>query len=76
MTGCTRWQNIRAGHVTRVGGEETVAEAKPELLAEVLGHRLAEIRKSQNLTQETVAEQMGVAKGRVSQIQQGHISNQ
>ncbi|MER7788422.1 helix-turn-helix transcriptional regulator [Streptomyces sp. NPDC097640] len=76
MTGYTRWQDIRAGHVARVGGEEVVAEGKRELLAEVLGHRLAEIRKSRNLTQEQVAEQMGVTKGRVSQIEQGHISGQ
>lgn len=76
MTGYTRWQDVRAEHVARAGGEEAVAEGKRELLAEVLGHRLAEIRKSRSLTQEQVAERMGVSKGRVSQIEQGRISGQ
>ncbi|BBA99824.1 hypothetical protein RVR_6618 [Actinacidiphila reveromycinica] len=74
MTEYTRWQDIRAEHVARAGGEETVTEGKRELLAEVLGHRLAEIRKSRKLNQEQVAERMGVTKGHVSQIEQGHIS--
>ncbi|WP_129840226.1 helix-turn-helix transcriptional regulator [Streptomyces sp. RFCAC02] len=76
MTGYTRWQDVRAEHVARAGGEEAVAEGKEQLLAEMLGHRLAEIRKSRELTQERVAERMGVTKGRVSQIEQGHISGQ
>ncbi|RFU86072.1 XRE family transcriptional regulator [Streptomyces triticagri] len=76
MTGYTRWQDIRAEHVDRAGGEEAVAEGKRELLSEVLGHRLAEIRRTRGLTQEQVAERMAVTKGRVSQIEQGHISGQ
>ncbi|WP_073949524.1 MULTISPECIES: helix-turn-helix domain-containing protein [Streptomyces] len=76
MTGYTRWKDIRAEHVERAGGEEAVAEGKRELLAEVLGHRLAEIRRSRGLTQEQVAERMGVSKGRVSHIEQGAISGQ
>ncbi|MGW4519310.1 helix-turn-helix domain-containing protein [Streptomyces sp. NPDC004393] len=42
----------------------------------MLGHRLAEIRRGRGLTQEQVAERMGVTKGRVSQIEQGKISGQ
>lgn len=76
MTGYTRWKDIRAEHVERAGGEEAVAEGKRELLAEVLGHRLAEIRRSRGFTQEQVAERMGVSKGRVSHIEQGAISGQ
>ena len=77
MTGYSRWKDIRTEHVERAGGgEEAVAEGKRELLAEVLGHRLAEIRKSRGLTQEQVAERMGVTKGRVSHIEQGAISGQ
>ncbi|GAA0416041.1 transcriptional regulator [Acrocarpospora corrugata] len=76
MTGYARWQDIRAEHVERAGGEEAVRVGKNELLAEVQGHRLAEIRRRRGLTQQQVAERMGVTKGRVSQIEQGKISGQ
>ncbi|MFD8122186.1 hypothetical protein ACFV3T_13990 [Streptomyces albidoflavus] len=36
MTSYTRWQDIRAGHVARAGGEEAVRAGKDELLAEAL----------------------------------------
>jgi DNA-binding XRE family transcriptional regulator len=76
MTGYARWKDIRAEHVERAGGEAAVAEGKQELLAEVLGHRLAEIRRARGLTQGQVAARMNVTKGRVSQIEQGKISGQ
>jgi DNA-binding XRE family transcriptional regulator len=76
MSGYVRWKDIRAEHVERAGGEEAVEAGKRELLAEVQGHRLAEIRRSRGLTQQQVAERMGVTKGRVSQIEQGKISGQ
>jgi transcriptional regulator with XRE-family HTH domain len=41
-----------------------------------MGHRLAEVRKARGLTQQQVADRMGVTKGRVSQIEQGKISGQ
>ncbi|MEU5827390.1 helix-turn-helix domain-containing protein [Micromonospora tulbaghiae] len=49
---------------------------KQALLAEVIGHRLAEVRRARGLTQQQVADRMGVTKGRVSQIEQGKISGQ
>ncbi|GHJ50204.1 hypothetical protein Cs7R123_75460 [Catellatospora sp. TT07R-123] len=49
---------------------------KQELVNEMLGHRLAEVRRSRGLTQQEVADRMGVTKGRVSQIEQGKISGQ
>jgi DNA-binding XRE family transcriptional regulator len=76
MTGYVRWNDIRAEHVERAGGEEAVAAGKEELLAEVVGHRLAELRRARDLTQAQIAERMGVTKGRVSQIEQGQISGQ
>ena len=51
MSGYVRWSDIRAEHVERAGGEAAVAEGKRELLSEVLGHRLAEIRRTRGLTQ-------------------------
>jgi DNA-binding XRE family transcriptional regulator len=72
----TRWTDIRGEHVQRAGGEEAVEVGKQELLAEIVGHRLAEIRRARGLTQQQVAERMGITKGRVSQIEQGKISGQ
>jgi DNA-binding XRE family transcriptional regulator len=76
MSGQVRWRDIRADHVASVGGEGVVQAAKDELLAEMIGYRLAEVRKARGLTQQQVAERMGVTKGRVSQIEQGKVSGQ
>jgi DNA-binding XRE family transcriptional regulator len=76
MSSYTRWSDIRSDHVERAGGEQAVDDGKQELLATVVGHRLAEIRRTRGLTQQQVAERMGVTKGRVSQIEQGKISGQ
>jgi DNA-binding XRE family transcriptional regulator len=76
MNSYVRWSDIRAEHVERAGGEEAVEAGKQELLAAVVGHRLAEVRRSRGLTQQQVAERMGVTKGRVSQIEQGKLSGQ
>ncbi|MEU5714242.1 helix-turn-helix domain-containing protein [Streptomyces sp. NBC_01102] len=76
MSGYTRWQDIRAEHVARAGGEEAVRAGKEELLAEVTGRRLAELRRARGLTQQQVADRMGITKGRVSQIERGNVSGQ
>ncbi|MGH3429780.1 MAG: helix-turn-helix domain-containing protein [Mycobacteriales bacterium] len=76
MTNYVRWKDIRAAHVKHAGGEEAVEAGKQELLATVRGHRLAEIRRSYGLTQQEIANRMGVTKGRISQIEQGKISGQ
>jgi DNA-binding XRE family transcriptional regulator len=76
MNSYTRWNDVRAEHVERAGGEHAVETGKQELLATVVGHRLAEVRRTRGLTQQQVAERMGVTKGRISQIEQGKISGQ
>ena len=76
MTSYVRWTDIRAEQVQRAGGEDAVEAGKQELLAEIVGHRLAEVRRARGLTQQQVAERMGVTKGRVSQIERGKISGQ
>jgi DNA-binding XRE family transcriptional regulator len=76
MDSFVAWRDIRVGHVHRAGGEAAVEAGKQELLAEVLGHRLAEVRRSRGLTQQQVAERMGITKGRVSQIERGKVSGQ
>jgi transcriptional regulator with XRE-family HTH domain len=42
----------------------------------MIGHRLGEVRKARGLTQQQVADRMGVTKGRISQIEQGKVSGQ
>lgn len=49
MSGYSRWKDIRGEFVERAGGEEAVAAGKEELLAEMIGHRFAEIRRSMGM---------------------------
>jgi DNA-binding XRE family transcriptional regulator len=63
------WNDIRAEHVERAGGEDAVEAGKRALLAEVIGHRLAEIRRARGMTQQQIADKMGVTEGRISQIE-------
>ncbi|MCD0445597.1 helix-turn-helix domain-containing protein [Glycomyces sp. A-F 0318] len=74
MKGYVDWKDVRDELVDRAGGEEAVAKRSKESLQENRGARLAEIRRSRDLTQKEVAERMGITKGRVSQIEQGDNS--
>ncbi len=74
MKGYTNWEDIRKSAVERAGGEEAFKKGVDKLRWENRGARLAEIRRSRNMTQQQVADQMGVTKGRISQIEQGDIS--
>ncbi|WP_225725397.1 MULTISPECIES: helix-turn-helix domain-containing protein [unclassified Nocardia] len=74
MSGYSRWRDIRGDFVERAGGEDAVAVGREELLAEIIGQRLAEIRLSRGLTQQQIADRMGVTKGRISQIERGNIA--
>lgn len=74
MTGYTKWSDVRSEFVVLAGGEEAFTAGKQEILAQAMGYRLAEVRKARGLTQQQVAERMGVTKGRVSQIEQGKVS--
>lgn len=76
MSSHIAWRDIRATHVERAGGEAAVDAGKRQLLAEVVGHRLAEIRRARGLTQQHVADRMGITKGRISQIERGKVSEQ
>ena len=76
MNSFVAWNEIRTEHVERAGGEAAMEAGKREMLAEVIGHRLAEVRRARGMTQQQVADRMGVTKGRVSQIKQGKVSGQ
>ena len=51
MSSHVAWNDIRAEHVARAGGEDAVEAGKREMLAEVMRHRLAEVRHARGLTQ-------------------------
>ncbi|MQY13481.1 hypothetical protein SRB5_36290 [Streptomyces sp. RB5] len=74
MTGTRKWSEVRAGVVAGAGGEEGVAEARRRNQAYIDGHRLAERREAQGLTQAELADRMDVTKSRVSQIERGEVS--
>ena len=76
MSSHVAWNDIRTEHIERAGGEAAVEAGKRERLAEVVGHRLAEVRRTRGLTQQQVADRMGVTKGRISQIERGKVSGQ
>ncbi len=76
MSSHVAWSDIRAEHVERAGGEAAVETGKRQMLAEVIGRRLAEVRRTRGLTQQQVADRMGVTKGRISQIERGKVSGQ
>jgi DNA-binding XRE family transcriptional regulator len=76
MSSHVAWNDIRDEHVNRAGGEAAIKAGKQQLLNEVSGHRLAEIRRARGMTQQQVADRMGVTKGRVSQIERGKVSGQ
>lgn len=50
MSSHVAWRDIRTAHVERAGGEAAVEAGKRRMLAEVVGHRLAEIRRIRGLT--------------------------
>ncbi|GAA4223210.1 helix-turn-helix transcriptional regulator [Streptosporangium canum] len=76
MTGHRKWRE--SGHLERAietaGGVERFEAETRHLREEAQAWRLAEMRKRRGLTQNQVAESMGVSVGRVSQIEKGDVS--
>src|SRR3954470_18440769 len=62
--------------IETAGGPESFAAAVSKMLDDARGWRLAEMRKRRGLTQEQVAQRMGVSVSRVSQIESGDVSIQ
>lgn len=54
--------------------EQRVENARKEMTGEVRAFRLAEIRKSQHVSQKTLASGMHVSQARVSTIERGELS--
>ncbi len=76
MSSHVAWSDIRAEHVKHAGGEAAVETGRRQMLAEVIGHRLAEVRRTRGLTQQQVADCMGATLGRISRIERGKVSGQ
>lgn len=78
MTEAKRWRD--SGHLERAvenaGGPEAFDSAVGEILDQARGWRLAELRKRRSMTQEQVADRMGVTVSRISQIESGDVSTQ
>jgi len=71
-----RWRD--SGHLERAvesaGGQEAFDAAVGQMLDQMRGWRLADLRKRRGLTQAQVAERMDVSIARVSQIENGDVS--
>lgn len=69
------WNDVRRDAVAAglVDGER-VADAERQMREEVRAFKLAEVRKSQHVSQTTVAAHMGVKQPRVSAIERGELS--
>jgi DNA-binding XRE family transcriptional regulator len=78
MSNARRWRdtdNLQRA-VETAGGPEAFDAAVGEMLDNARGWRLAELRKRRDMTQEQVAERMGIGVSRVSQIENGDVSTQ
>jgi DNA-binding XRE family transcriptional regulator len=78
MSGVRRWRDT--DHLDKAietaGGREAFDAEVGRMLDEARGWRLGDMRKRRGLTQEQVAERMGVSTSRVSQIEAGDVSTQ
>ncbi|GLW96491.1 helix-turn-helix transcriptional regulator [Microtetraspora sp. NBRC 16547] len=67
------WEKLRA-ELIRPEDEQEIAERGDELMARQRAHQLAEARRRRGLRQEEVAQAMGVSQARISQIENGMVS--
>lgn len=78
MSEFVRWRD--SGHYARAvedaGGPEEFQARAGRVLDWARGWRLAEMRKHRGMTQQQVAEHMGISVARVSQIESGNVSTQ
>jgi DNA-binding XRE family transcriptional regulator len=78
MSSAKRWRDT--DHLQRAvdtaGGREAFDAAVGAMLDQARGWRLVDLRKRREMTQEQVANRMGVSVARVSQIENGDVSTQ
>ena len=74
MSSHVAWTDIRAAHVARAGGRKRSRPASARCSPRSSDTASPEVRRARGLTQQQVADRMGVTKGRVSQIERGKVS--
>lgn len=76
MAKATNWQDLRADLRSKGKFDDEKVQAHMERLrSEVRMHRPAEIRKNLGITQQLLAQQLGVSQSRVSQIERGELEH-
>ncbi len=71
-----KWREVRAEAIAAGRtSEEGIAGARAMLTEKNRAYRLAEIRKSMQISQASLAKQMGLTQGRISQIEKGELSD-
>ncbi len=66
------WREIRAAAEV---DEDRISGHRRRLDEDVRAYQLAEVRRQQHLTQEQVADSMGVRQPRISQLENGDLSH-
>lgn len=72
MTQYSTWDDVKA---KRSSTPARRAVARAAVQAQIAGHQLAQLRKSRGLTQQAVADAMGVSQRRVSAIESGDLNH-
>jgi predicted XRE-type DNA-binding protein len=67
------WNELRA-ELIGPEDEDAVDTHRGRMLAEVRAHRLVEARKKREMTQQSVADVMGITQSRVSAIERGELN--
>ncbi|WP_214409446.1 helix-turn-helix domain-containing protein [Sphaerisporangium fuscum] len=67
------WEELRS-ELIGPEDEQEIAELRNELIARQRAYQLAEARRKLGLRQEDIAQAMGVSQARISQIENGVIS--
>ncbi len=68
------WKDVRAD-VADMLDEQAVANATKLMREEVRAYKLGEVRRAQHVSQQAVADSMGVKQPRVSAIERGSLSS-
>ncbi|MEV8569477.1 XRE family transcriptional regulator [Streptomyces sp. NPDC051322] len=68
------WEDLKDEFGFSTEEAKEVQQRTTALLSEVRAHRLADVRKRQQMTQTAVAKALGITQGRISAIEKGAIN--
>jgi predicted XRE-type DNA-binding protein len=76
MAKATKWEDVKADLRAKGRFDDEKVQAHMERLrSEIRMHRPAEIREALGITQQLLAEQIGISQSRVSQIERGELEH-